>query len=357
MTFRSSVDLEGVEPKKAFDQFVSDLSDSLKRKGIEFEAKVDGQINEGSAEIGRVIEWEYPNRIGIEWNTAANWNPKEKTLVSIKIEPIDNAGTRISFENYGWGNLVGDRGTLLSEWFADEILANLFKATAPEQFTNWLTDRRARRPTGSLAREVYRDPLYHRPNFKALLHYLKIEKEDYLVEIGCGGGAFLQEVLRSGCRAAAIDHSSDMVALAKEMNARAISDKRLEIVKSEADSLPFPDGMFSCAASTSVFGFIDEPLRVLSEIHRVLRSCGRLVLHESSKETKGTPATPEPIASQVHFHEDEELVELALKAGFQSARVERPDMGLYAREAGLSDELVELFSGPRVSQFLLATKK
>jgi SAM-dependent methyltransferase len=357
MTIRSSVDLEGVEPKEAFDQFVSDLSDSLKRKGIEFEAKADGQIKEGSVNIGRVINWEYPNRIEIEWNTAAKWDPKEKTQISVKIEPIPNDGTRISFENHGWGNLVGDRGSLLSEWFTDEILANLFKATAPEQFTNWLTDRRARRPAGALARETYRDPVYHKPNFKAILHYLELKKEDYLIEVGCGGGAFLQEALRSGCRAAAIDHSPDMVNVAKEVNADAISEKRLEIVKSEADSLPYPDAMFSCAASTSVFGFIDDPLKVLSEIYRVLGRGGRLVLHESSKETKGTPATPEPIASQVHFHKDEELEELAFRAGFQSARVERPDMGPYAREAGLTDELVELFSGPRVSQFLLATKK
>jgi SAM-dependent methyltransferase len=357
MTIRSSVDLEGVEPKKAFDQFVSDLSDSLKRKGIEFEARMDGQIKEGSAKIGRVINWEYPNKIEIEWNTGANWDPKEKTLVSINIEHIENDVTRIYFENHGWGNLVGDRGSLLSEWFTDEIIANQFKATAPEQFTDWLTDRRARRPTGALARELYRDPLYHKPNFKALLHYLELKKEDYLIEIGCGGGVFLKEALRSGCRASAIDHSSDMVDVAKELNAEAVSEKRLEIVKSEADSLPYPDGIFSCAASTSVFGFIDDPLKVLSEIHRVLGRGGRLVLHESSKETRGTPATPEPIASKVHFHEDEELVDLALKVGFQSAKVERPDMGPYAHEAGLSDELVEIFSGPRVSQFLLATKK
>ncbi len=357
MTIRASVDLEGIEQKKLFDQFVLDLSDSLGSKGIEFEPRPGGEIREGSTKIGRVVNWEYPSNIGIEWHTAASWDPKDQTKVSIRIEPLGSAGTRITFEHLGWGSLLGDRGALLSEWFVDEILANLFKATSPAQFTNWLTDRRARRPSGALARAKYRDPLFHKPNFKAILHYLELKKEDYLVEVGCGGGALLLDALKSGCRAAAIDHSSDMVSVAKELNAEAIAQQRLEIVKSEADSLPYPDGIFSCAVSTSVFGFIDDPLKFLSEVYRVLGNGGRLVLHDGSKETRGTPATPEPIASQVHFYEDEELVQLAMKAGFQMARVERRNLAPYAREAGLPEELVELFSGPGVSQFLLARKR
>jgi hypothetical protein len=100
--------------------------------------------------------------------------------------------------------------------------------------------------------ELRFEPVYHRPNFRAILETLGLTADDYLLEVGCGGGAFLQEALRSGCRAAAVDHSADMVRLAREVNHDAIAEHRLEILEASADRLPFPDATFSCAVMTGV---------------------------------------------------------------------------------------------------------
>src|SRR5208283_1045170 len=115
---------------------------------------------------------------------------------------------------------------------------------------DWITDRRARRPSGPQSRATYRDPLYHRPNFKAILAVLKLRPDDYLLEVGCGGGAFLHDALQSGCKAAAIDHSPDMVRLAREINHEAIQKGRLEIREGDAGSLPYSDAIFTCAVMT-----------------------------------------------------------------------------------------------------------
>jgi len=40
------------------------------------------------------------------------------------------------------------------------------------------------------------------------------------------------------------------------------------------------------------------------------------VLFTGTKALVGTPAAPEPVASRLHFYEDNELIELAHKAGF-----------------------------------------
>ncbi len=316
---------------------------------------------DGSTEIGEVLEWAPPRMIRLAWRTGAGWNLEDRSEIRFDFEPLhsdDDGRTKITITIEGWGALVGGEGRALNEWFADEIASNMLGALSPHRFVNWLTDHRARKPEGAMARETYRDPLYHRPNFLAILDYLKLSKEDYLLEVGCGGGAFLFDAMqKSGCKAAAVDHSSDMVKVARELNSKAISEKRLEILEAEAETLPYEDDTFTCAVSTGVFAFIEEPLRVLSEIHRVLRKGGRLVLFTGSKELRGTPAAPEPIASQLHFYEDEELVELARKAGFEKARVERPSLERYAREAQVPKEALPLFSGPGGGgQFLLAWK-
>jgi SAM-dependent methyltransferase len=351
MGIRTSIDLK-LDPPSAFNAMVGELSTALSESGMQFETGAQGRVKDGAREVGRVISWQPHEKIALEWH-GADWQPGEATLVELRFEPVEG-GTRVTLEQPQLSTALGDQGDELAGWFASEVAAPLLRAMAPRRLGDWITDRRTRRPSGPQARAFYRDPLYHRPNFKVILKVLALRRDDYLLEVGCGGGAFLEEALRSGCKAAAIDHSSEMVRLAREVNRDAINQNRLEIRQGEADSLPYPDGIFTCAVMTGVFGFIEDPLKALSEIRRVLADGGRLVLFTGSKELRGTPAAPEPMASRLHFYEDEELEELARKAGFDDAEVDRPDCEQFAREAGIPEEFLELFKGRAGGQLLVA---
>jgi hypothetical protein len=59
------------------------------------------------------------------------------------------------------------------------------------------------------------------------------------------------------------------------------------------------------------------------------------------------------MASQLRFHEDEELEQLARAAGLANIRVERRELARHAREAGVPKEHMSLFEGSR-APFLLA---
>jgi len=347
-----SVDLK-LDSASAFQEFVAELSLALSQLGMHFEPGPTGRITEGSHEVGRVVCWQPGDRVTLEWH-AATWRPDSGTKVELRFEPIQE-GTRVILEHANLDNLVGDSGNELLGWFAGAIAAPLLRATGPSGLGDWITDRKARRPSGPQARQTYRDPLYHRPNFKAILNAIKLGPGDYLLEVGCGGGAFLEEALKSGCKAAAIDHSPDMVRLAGEVNREAIRAGRLEIREAKADALPYPDKIFTCAVMTGVFGFIYDPLQTLSEVARVLAPQGRFALFHGSKELRGTPAAPEPMASRLRFYEDAELEQMARDAGFAEARVERPDMEQYAREAGVPEEAMVLFAA-RFGQLLFARK-
>jgi len=63
-----------------------------------------------------------------------------------------------------------------------------------------------------------------------------------------------------------------------------------------------------------VFFFFARPDAVLEECRRVLRPKGRLAVHTTSPELRGTPAAPEPVATRGHFYTDEELRGLATRA-------------------------------------------
>ena len=354
MAIRASVDLK-LEPPLAFDALVEELSRELVRLGMEFHPGAEGRVMEGPVEVGRVIRWQPPEEIVLEWR-AVNWQPGDATSMYIRFEPGE-AGTRVTLEHQGWEKLVGDEGNELAGWFASEVAAPFLSAMGPNRLGDWITDRRARRPSGPQARGIYRDPLFHRPNFKAILAVLRLRPDDYLLEVGCGGGAFLHDALGSGCKAAAIDHSSDMVRLATETNHEAIEHNRLEVREGDAGSLPYRDGIFTCAVMTGVFGFISNPIKALAEVCRVLAPGGRFVLFTGTKKLLGTPAAPEPMASRLHFYEDDELEELARKAGFASVHLERPDYEPLAREAGIPEEHLGLFKRHSGGQLLVAYKE
>ncbi len=353
MSIRTSVDLK-LYPASAFETMVDELATALLRLGMHFEPGAGGRALQGNAEVGRVVRWQPPSGFSIEWH-GADWEPAKVSSMELRIEPIEG-GTRVSVENPAWGSVLGDDGQELAGWFASETAAPMFAAMAPQRFGDWFTDRKARRPTGRQSRDTYRDPLYHRPNFKVILAALDLQPHDYLVEVGCGGGAFLHDALKSGCRAAAIDHSPDMVKTARDANREAIEQKRLEIREGDAASLPFPSGAFTCAVMTGVFAFIADPLRTLSEIRRVLAPGGRLALFTCSDAMRGTPAAPEPVASRLHFYKELELEDLAQQAGFSSARVEQPDFEPIAREVGIPEEHLEAFRRSAGGQLLLARK-
>ncbi len=350
-TVHISIDLE-LDPSAAFDLIIEELTAALECGGVGFEGGENGRIIERGVEVGRVVSWKPGERVLLEWRPA-DWDRGQVTEVELRFESADGR-TKVTLEHRGWGALVGGPGELAG-WFAGEVAAPLFRATTSAALGDWLTDRRARRPSGEQARTVYRDPLFHYPNFRVILAELALTKDDYLIEVGCGGGALLKDALRSGCRAAAVDHSSDMVRLVRETNREAIAEGRLDILEAKADRLPFPDETFTCAAMTGVLGFLPGPVAAFGEIRRVLRPGGRFVALGSDAELKGTPAAPEPIASRLHFYTEQELEGLARSAGFEHVQVFRRTLYDFAREAGIPEQALWLFAGPGAS-FLLAGK-
>ena len=342
-------------PNPAFKALVENLQTALARSALAFEAGPRGRITQGPHEVGRVTGWARGKALSLEWH-APPWDPGKATAVELRLRPV-KGGTRVSLTHRGWGGAVGGKAELAG-WFTGEVIAPLLTATAPAALGDWITDRRARRPWGAEARATYGDPLFHYPGFHVLLDELALRPDDYLVEVACGGGAMMKLALQCGCRAAAIDHSPEMVRVATEANRDAIAAGRLEVREGDATSLPWPDATFTCAAMTGVLGFLADPIRVLAEIRRVLKPGGRAVVMGTDPEMKGTPAAPEPIASRLRFYDSAALEALGWKAGFGEVTVVRRDMEQYAREAGVPEYALPLFKAGKDggARFLLARK-
>jgi SAM-dependent methyltransferase len=179
-------------------------------------------------------------------------------------------------------------------------------------FDDWLVDRVARKPSGSRAREVYGAEDVHDFARRAILEALALGPGDALLDVGCGGGLLLRDALNAGARATGLDHSPEMVELARERAPEA------RVVAGDAQALPFGDREFTAVSMSVVFFFLDDPVGALREARRV---GGRLAVYTTAPELRGTPAAPEPMASHGHFYADDELAGLAREAGYAHAAV------------------------------------
>lgn len=349
-TVRVSIDVS-VDRAAAFASILDELPRALSASGVHLSLGPEGVATQGDAIVGRVTVWQPAERVVVEWRPAP-WQSTDATEVELRLERAQS-GTRVVLEQRAIGASLGEPSEQLG-WFATHVAAPLLAAAAPLAMGDWLTDRRARRPSGAQARDTYGAPLYHYPLFRVILSELRLTPDDHLLEVGCGGGVLLREALRCGCRAAGVDHSPDMVRLARAQNAEAIADRRLQILEATADALPFPAETFTCATMTGVFGFLPDPVAALAELRRVLRPGGRIVVAGADPELRGTPAAPEPMASRLHFYDTAETERIARDAGFSSSSVLRVNLLPHARDVGIPEAHLPLFDG--ASRFLVASR-
>jgi SAM-dependent methyltransferase len=193
-----------------------------------------------------------------------------------------------------------------------------------------LIDLTARRPHGWIARKTYGGvqgaPKGHEAVFDHILDALGALEDERCLEIGCGGGRLLERVLTAGARAAAVDHSPDMIDLAGQRNRCAVETGALELKLAEAEQLPWPDAAFSVVLSANTFFFIEQPERALAEFFRVLSPDGRMVI----ATVPGPLPTPSlrnwwvyVWGSQMHVYEDEEMRSMVQRAGFSNVVITR----------------------------------
>ena len=186
-----------------------------------------------------------------------------------------------------------------------------------------MTDRVARRPHGRAARQTYGAEDAHSFAWEPVLDALRLTSQDSLLDVGCGGGVFLRRALETGCSGVGVDHSREMVRLARKITAG-----RASIVRASAERLPFPDGAFTALSCLVAFFFFPDGVAALLEFRRVLDpQRGRAAIYTTAPELKGTPAAPYPLATRGHFYEDDELEARTRTAGFREVEVRRPEPG------------------------------
>ena len=109
---------------------------------------------------------------------------------------------------------------------------------------------------------------------RLLLELLNPEPGDHLLDAGCGTGIFTQDIICRGSQVIGVDISRPML----EIACRRLPRHTFLGMVADMTELPFADNHFDRTFSMTAIEFVADAARAISEIERVTRPGGTMVV-------------------------------------------------------------------------------
>lgn len=129
-------------------------------------------------------------------------------------------------------------------------------------------------------------------NLNALVGLTGADASHDVLDVACGPGFLTLAFARAGARAIGIDATAALLDLARaEAERRGV--RNVEFRPGDAEDLPYADATFDVVSCRAAFHHFEHPGRVLSEMKRVARPAGRLLVADFLGD-------PDPVKAEYH---------------------------------------------------------
>jgi SAM-dependent methyltransferase len=125
---------------------------------------------------------------------------------------------------------------------------------------------------------------------KDFLNWLDPPHDLWWLDVGCGNGAFTEELIFrcAPARVVGVDPSDDQLAYARTRPGTRMA----EFQAGDAQKLPFDDNTFDVAAMALAISFLDDPGAAVAEMARVVRPGGVVATYMWDVSGGGVPVHP-----------------------------------------------------------------
>jgi len=126
--------------------------------------------------------------------------------------------------------------------------------------------------------QKYFVPVISKPLGEELLNTVKPHPGDKVLDVACGTGSLTRQIypnIKPGGSITGLDINTGMLAIARDCTPQEMS---IEWYEANAESIPFPDKSFDLVLCQISFQFMEDKLKALREMRRVLVPGGKLYL-------------------------------------------------------------------------------
>ena len=154
------------------------------------------------------------------------------------------------------------------------------------------------------------------PRIKHAIHSMGIMSGDRILDVGVGTGLSLPLFPRY-CKVIGIDLSSAMLKKARQ-KIKKLNLNHIELLEMDAMNLDFPDNTFDKVLISHVVSVVPDPFMAMSEVKRVCKKGGRIVIINHFKSKNKVMAGMEkifnPVSKKIGWRSDLCLDEFIEKA-------------------------------------------
>ena len=150
------------------------------------------------------------------------------------------------------------------------------------------------------------------------LAMVTIDRDDHILDIGCGGGANIARLLQRTLQGSVtgIDFSLVSVQKSTKVNAKAIQEGRCKVLEGNVANLPFAEGSFDVVTAFETIYFWPDIEHCFNEVKKVLKPGGQFVIVNESDGSGEMDAKWESMIEGMHTYTPEEVWHHLTNVGF-----------------------------------------
>lgn len=135
------------------------------------------------------------------------------------------------------------------------------------------------------------------------LSFLKVNGEDHILDIGCGGGRTLKKLAMATRNTVwGVDIADTAIKESYRMNRSDVKRDHVMLCKSGVSELPFADDTFDVVTAVETIYFWPCPAKDLKQIFRVMKHGGRLMILTEARADGPHPERWLEIAAKIHMN-------------------------------------------------------
>lgn len=156
------------------------------------------------------------------------------------------------------------------------------------------------------------------------LSHLKTIAPERIVDLGCGGGRNVGELLKKYpfAKGMAVDHSELSVSKAYEYNKDMITNGRLEVKQGDVSALNLQDNTYDLATAFETIYFWPGLEKCFSEVARILKDGGYFLIVNESDGTDAASLKFEKIIEGMKCYTAEQITDALKAAGFSKVKTD-----------------------------------
>ncbi|MBR6023535.1 MAG: class I SAM-dependent methyltransferase [Methanobrevibacter sp.] len=182
--------------------------------------------------------------------------------------------------------------------------------------------KNARKPVGELGHQILdRMNESHERMAQWGVSHFKINEDDLILDIGCGGGRNLERFasqITEG-KVVGLDYSEVSVEKSIGLNQKAVDEGKVEVIQGSVSEMPFEDESFDIITGFETIYFWPDFINDLKEVNRVLKRDGLLFFCNEAVYREGEMEKYDDLVEllDMKIYSEDVLKESLEKTGFK----------------------------------------